>query len=76
MCEVFSEVDDYIDTIFKEIKLPPLVIKNQLLMHDQLNKKWRDDQWNRMIELRKHEGLFDGMLEKIVVDPTKDVERI
>lgn len=37
------EVDDYIDIIVKQLNLPPLDFRNQLLTHDQLQAKLRDD---------------------------------
>ena len=43
VCKLCLEFDDYIDKIVKELNLPPLVVENQLITHEQLKAKLKDD---------------------------------
>lgn len=76
VCKVCFEVDDCIDKIVKELSLPPIVVVNQLLSHDQLQAKLKDHHMKRTIELRRLEELVDGMLENFVVYPTKATSKL
>lgn len=72
---VCDEVDDYIDKIVKELSLPPLVVGNQILSHDWLMEKWKDDHLKRMVEIRL-ENLIVGMVVRFVASPTKATTRL
>ena len=69
-------MDVYIDIIIKELNLPYLVVEDQLLTHDQLKSKLKDDHLKRIVELRNLEGMYDGILEIFLVDPTKVTTRL
>lgn len=76
VCMECAKVDDYIYKIVKELNLPPLVVGNQILSHDQLKAKLKHGHLKRMVELSKLEELVDVMLEKFVVNPTKATTRL
>ena len=40
---VYVEVDHYIDKTVKELNLPPLVVRNQLLFYDKFEAKLKHD---------------------------------
>lgn len=52
------------------------MVGNQLLSHDQLKEKLKDDHLNRMVELSRLEELIDKMLKKFLVSPTKATTRL
>lgn len=47
--KVSTEVNVYFETIIKELNLTYLVIKNQLLTHDQLKAKLKDKHLKRIV---------------------------
>lgn len=73
VCMICSKIHDCVDNIIKELNLPSLVVGNQLLKHDQIQEKLKEDHLKRMIELSRFEELTNGMLEKFVSNPTKDI---
>ena len=74
--KVCSKVDSYIERIIKELNMPPLIVKNRLITHDQLNAKLKDYHWKRTTKLNNLEWMIHGMLEQFLVDPIMDTTRL